>query len=210
MNTPHPAEVTAFSGKRWIASGPLGEVALAAKARLDQGDAANLLVFDDTTGATVEVDLRGSPADVAARTGAGVALPSPAAGERAEETREPAEPAQRGRGRPRLGVVAREVTLLPRHWDWLAAQPGGASVALRRLVETARRTHEGRDALRRSQEAVYRFAVAMAGDEPGFEEAVRALYAADEARFGACVQAWPADVARHARRLARDCFGGAA
>ncbi|MES2187163.1 MAG: DUF2239 family protein [Pseudomonadota bacterium] len=202
------AEVTAFSGKRWIASGALGDVARAAKAHLDRGDSAGLLVFDDTTGEVVEVDFRGTLADVAARTGAGTEAPSPAAAGNATSL-EP-EPAQRGRGRPRLGVIAREVTLLPRHWDWLGSQPGGASVVLRKLVETAKRANEGRDALRRSQEAVYRFALAMAGNEPGFEEAVRALYAADEAGFASLVTRWPPDIARHVGRLAQGCFGSAA
>ena len=169
---------TAFAGERRIASGPLAEVALAAKAAVDGGQA--VLVFDDDGARQVEIDFRGSAEEVAARLA-------------------PAEP-PRGPGRPKLGVVAREVTLLPRHWDWLARQPGGASVALRRLVEEARRSPAAER--RAAQEAAYRFMSVMAGDRPGFEEACRALFAGDAEGLAARMAGWPADVRDHARRLA--------
>ncbi len=111
-----------------------------------------------------------------------------------------------GAGRPRLGVVAREVTLLPRHWQWLSSQPGGASVALRKLVDEARLANIGKDRVRQSQEAAYRFMSAMAGDAPGFEEAARALFAGDEHRFEQCISVWPEDVRDHAKRLAKDAL----
>jgi hypothetical protein len=114
--------------------------------------------------------------------------------------------APRGPGRPKLGVVAREVTLLPRHWEWLATQPGGASITLRRLVEHAKRASTGKDRVRRSQSAAYRFMSAMAGDEPGFEEATRALFAGNLDRFNTLVEGWPRDVRDHARRLATGAF----
>jgi len=126
------------------------------------------------------------------------------------ESKETASPSEvegpRGPGRPKLGVVAREVTLLPRHWDWLNAQPGGASVALRKLVETARRVNEDKDRVRQAQEAAYRFISTMAGNEPGFEEAARALFAGDERRFDEMTASWPIDVRSHARRLAAVAF----
>jgi uncharacterized protein len=103
-------------------------------------------------------------------------------------------------------VVAREVTLLPRHWDWLAGQPGGASVTLRKLVEQARKDNEGKDRLRRAREAAYRFLSAMAGNLPGFEEAARALFAGDRDRFAAIVAPWPQDVREHAVKLAARGF----
>jgi hypothetical protein len=106
----------------------------------------------------------------------------------------------RGRGRPKLGVTAREVTLLPRHWDWLATQPGGASVALRRLVETARRSDAAR--ARAAQEAAYRFINAVAGNQPGHEEALRALFGNDLDGFAQRIAAWPADVRGYALKLA--------
>jgi hypothetical protein len=186
---------TAFAGTRQLASGDVVDVALAAKAAVDAGERAPVLVFDDETSQPVELDLRGTADDVRERL---LALISPAAPE------EPAPP--RGPGRPKLGVVAREVTLLPRHWEWLATQPGGASVALRRLVDEARRGSVEADRVRRAREVAYRFMSAMAGDEPGFEEATRALFAGDAARFETDTDAWPADVRAHVRRLAAAAF----
>ncbi|WP_315918185.1 DUF2239 family protein [Mesorhizobium sp. SP-1A] len=181
---------TAFAGPRRIASGPLAQVALAVKAATEAGAAEPILVFDDATGRVVDLDLRGSAAEIAARL-------APAA---APED-EPLE-ATRGRGRPKLGVVAREITLLPRHWDWLSAQPGGASVALRKLVDDARRTAGAADRQRAAHESAYRFMTTMAGDLPGYEEATRALFAGDRARFGELSAAWPRDIGVHADRLA--------
>ena len=182
---------TAFAGKRLIASGPASDVAeAAARHILDTGDTAPLLVFDDDTCEPVELDLRGSLEEVRARL-----APEP-----------PAPLAPRPPGRPKLGVVAREVTLLPRHWEWLAAQPGGASVTLRKLVETARRDITGDDRRRTACDAAYRFMLALAGDEPGYEEATRALFAGDAERLEALTESWPADVRDHARRLAAAAF----
>ena len=180
------ARCTAFAGHRRLASGPLHEVALAVQRGVEGGSAGPLLVFDDATGRVVDVDVRGTPEELVARL-------SPA---------EATAAGPRGRGRPRLGVVAREVTLLPRHWEWLSTQPGGASVALRRLVEDARRAGAEPDRARRAREAAYRFMHAVAGDLPGFEEAARALFASDSARFAGLVAGWPADVREYATMLA--------
>jgi hypothetical protein len=180
---------TAFHGMTCIASGTLREVAQAAKAVVDSGQDAIILVFDDRTGAVIDLDLRGTAGEVARHI---------------EDKSNPSPAPPRGPGRPRLGVVAREVTLLPRHWEWLASQPGGASVALRKLVEQARR--DPKDRVRGSQAAAYKFMSAMAGDEPGFEEATRALFAGDMHRFDALVRDWPPDVRDHARRLATGAF----
>lgn len=188
MNDPLQVPCTAFDGPRRLATGPLRIVALAVRARLEAGSPGAVLIFDDETGRVVDLDTRGTPEQVLARL-------APA---KAEEAR--------GRGRPKLGVVPREVTLLPRHWDWLNAQPGGASVTLRKLVEAARRTGTAEESRRRAQERTYRFMAALAGDEPGYEEALRALYVADEAAFRARTEAWPADVRDHARMLARPAF----
>jgi hypothetical protein len=182
---------TAFDGDRRLAAGPLREVAVAVKRALDAGPAGPVLIFDDGTGRVVDIDTRGSEADVAARVSPVAPSASPVA---------PDVP--RGRGRPKLGVVAREVTLLPRHWDWLNAQPGGASVALRKLVEEARRANGDRDRQRRAHEAAYRFMSALAGNLPGFEEAARALFAADRVRFAEYAAAWPPDIRDHAVELA--------
>ncbi|HVX65856.1 MAG TPA: DUF2239 family protein [Bryobacteraceae bacterium] len=188
---------TAFEGARRIASGELRHVALKVKDVLDRGERAPVLIFDDAASDLIEVDFRGTPRQVLKRLPAAPAVNS-----------EPAPGPAGGRpvGRPRLGVIAREVTLLPRHWEWLNSQPGGASVALRKLVEHARRANAGRDRIRQAQEAAYRFLSAMAGNEPGFEEAARALFAGKRERFVQVVQPWPIDVRDHARKLAAAAF----
>jgi hypothetical protein len=186
---------TSFREEQRLAAGSLQEVALAARAALAQDETQSILTFDDATGSVVDLDLRGDAEAVAFRY-AEADLHS----ERAESDAA-AETAPRGRGRPRLGVVAREVTLLPRHWDWLAGQSGGASTTLRRLVDEARRADGGRGRARAAQEAAYRFMSAMAGNRPGFEEASRALFAGDRARFAIEIAGWPADIRDYASRL---------
>jgi hypothetical protein len=186
----------AFDGHQRIASGSLQEVALAVKGAIASG--AMILIFDDTTGRAIDIDTRGSDEEVLARLAHQSSdpmerTPMPTPDQVAEAP---------ARGRPKLGVVAREVTLLPRHWEWLNVQPGGASVALRKLVEEARRTSSGKDRSRQAQEAAYHFMSAMAGNFPGFEEAARALFANDRQRFGDLVAAWPNDVRSHATKLA--------
>ena len=171
---------TAFAGDRRIASGAPRDVVPAVKAATEAGE--SVLIFDDADAKPVEFDLRGDLDAVLAR------LPVPV-----EE--------KRGPGRPKLGVTAREVTLLPRHWDWLAAQPGGASVAQRKHVEGALREPEGPDRARKAKEAAYRFMTAMAGDRPAYEAAVRALFADDWPGFDAATGGWPADVHEMAARL---------
>ncbi|PVY80710.1 hypothetical protein C7414_10220 [Cupriavidus alkaliphilus] len=206
-----PRHFTTFDGHRRIASGPLPDNALALRRALDHGAAGPVLVFDDSTGRSIDLDTSGTEDEMLERSAvraAQLAAPHPAAGEVGEgaegaeggDVPQTAEP--RGRGRPRLGVVSREVTLLPRHWEWLAAQPGGASVALRKLVEQARRDHAGKDRSRAASERAYHFMVAIAGDLAGFEEASRALFARDLAGFARQIADWPADVREHALRLA--------
>lgn len=182
MNQESPTYV-AFQGHRQIAKGSQADVAVMIKA-LTEGEAhPQVLIFRNDTGAQVDLDLRGT----------------------LEEVRERNQPETRqGPGRPKLGVVAREVTLLPRHWEWLSEQPGGASVALRKLVEEARKS--GQDRRRAAKDAANRFMSVVAGDLPNFEEATRALYAGDQAKFEAEVGSWPADVKNHARTLAEEAF----
>jgi hypothetical protein len=193
MSTGSSTRCTAFAGPERLATGPLAKVALVVKAAVESGEARPVLTFDDATGRVVDLDLRGTAEAVLARLD--------------PQEKPPGNPdAARGRGRPRLGVVPREVTLLPRHWDWLNAQPGGASVALRKLVEEARRTRDGKDGVRAAQEAAYAFMSAMAGDEPGYEEALRALFSRDFEGFHANTRAWPEAVRDHARDLAGPAF----
>ncbi|WP_175886322.1 DUF2239 family protein [Burkholderia sp. BCC0044] len=192
---------TAFDGHRRLASGPLATVALAVRQAAGDATPGTILIFDDATGRSIDLDLRGTADDIRARYAAAQGDASGTAGEPAGAGAGAGE--QRGRGRPKLGVVSREVTLLPRHWEWLGAQPGGASVALRKLVEDARRTHAAADRHRDAQARAYHFMSAMAGDLPGFEEAARALYANDPARLAELIADWPDDVRDHALALAR-------
>lgn len=162
-------QYSAFDSHRRIATGPLASVAATVHAASANADLP-LLVFGHHDGAVIDIDTRGSVADTLERLGIGAAT----------------------RGRPRLGVVPREVTLLPRHWDWLGAQPGGASVVLRRLIDAARRDDAGNR--RAARDATYRFMSAIAGDLPGFEAAARALFAGDEALFATLIAGWPEDI----------------
>ncbi|MBN3724970.1 DUF2239 family protein [Burkholderia sp. Ac-20379] len=189
---------TGFDGARHLASGDLATVALAMRRAAQHESAGPVLLFDNATGRSIDVDLRGSEDEVRARFASEAASGGEPAG--VSEATEAAAP--RGRGRPKLGVVAREVTLLPRHWAWLAEQPGGASVALRKLVDDARREHGGRDRLRAANERAYHFMSALAGDLPGFEEASRALFAGEAGDFRERIDGWPADIRAHVLRLA--------
>jgi uncharacterized protein len=194
----HFPPCTAFDGQRRLAAGPLDQVALVVKTATEDGAAGPVLIYSDDTGRVIDVDTRGSEREVLAR----LALTHRAAPSAPPVEAEPADTEPRGRGRPKLGVIAREVTLLPRHWEWLGAQPGGASVALRKLVETARRDHRAADDGRRRRDAAYHFMSAMAGDLPGFEEATRALYAGDGGRLRKHIAGWPQDLREHVVRLA--------
>src|SRR5580658_7240959 len=162
---------TAFVGETKIASGPLACMLSGVKAKFDSSESTQLLIFEDQTGRQVDFDLRGTTTEVLAR-----AVPAPP---------------RAGPGRPKLGVISREVSLLPRHWEWLEQQPNGASAALRRLVDQARLQEPDRQRSRRAREAVGRFLSAMAGNRPGYEEACRALYTVDRARFEKLIRKWP-------------------
>lgn len=160
-----------FQGAQRLIVGTPAEAALTARHAIDATPDAPVLVFDRTTGKVIDLDLRGDDSDIQARYTPAVEIAK--------------------RGRPKLGVVAREVTLLPRHWDWLAQQPGGASVTLRKLIDAARKT--GPD-LKARTNAAYQVMVTLAGDREGFEEASRALFAEDTAALTARMAVWPADI----------------
>ena len=205
----HPSHCVAFLGNQRLAAGPIHEVAIEVKHTLEAEDRSdprrpNIHVFDAGTSRLVDLDLRGPDGAIEARYRPRV---SPAASEPSSpEPQPPATPVRRGRGRPKLGVVGKEVTLLPRHWEWLGEQPGGASVTLRKLVERARKENAETDQQRRSRDSAYRFMSALAGDAVGFEEASRALFAGDGDRFEKETETWPADVRDHVRALAARSF----
>ena len=178
---------TAFVGETLIASGALEAMLPVVKAKFDRDASALFLIFEDQSGRQVDFDLRGTVDEVVAR-----ALPAPP---------------RTGPGRPKLGVVSREVSLLPRHWDWLEQQPNGASAALRRLVEEARRRNPGKEHARLATAAAGRILSAMAGNLPGYEEASRALYAGNRAHFEELIRDWPRDIRAYIQRLVEDAFG---
>ncbi|MEG2032880.1 MAG: DUF2239 family protein [Janthinobacterium sp.] len=188
-----PTQLTAFAGPHKIASGTLHALAQTLKELVTRDPDAQILIFDDASGSQVDLNLHGSLDEVLQR------LPRAAAPAPQDDAPAPARTA----GRPRLGVVAREITLLPRHWEWLATQPGGASVALRKLVEQAQRGNKAHDEQRQAREAAYKVMSALAGDAAGFEEASRALFAGRQQAFLENVRDWPADVREHVTRLAQ-------
>lgn len=180
-----PASWVAFLGQTCIAKGSPLTVVSALKSEL--ADEQSALVFDAISGVQIELDLRGSLDEACARLLPALVVDSAVA--------------PRSPGRPKLGVVAREITLLPRHWDWLAKQTGGASVMLRKLVEEASRASVAEDSKRQKVEAAYRFMHAVAGNQPGFEEISRALFAHDFAQLKILLADWSDDVAQQLMRM---------
>jgi uncharacterized protein len=191
---------TAFAGVRQVKTGDIRTTLAAAKRRLDAGETATILVFEDQTGAQIDFDWRGTVEDVLGRLSQ-----HPAFSEESSEDK-----TRVGPGRPRLGVISREVSLLPRHWQWLEAQSGGISAALRRLVDEARKTQPAKEEANRQRDAISRFMWVMAGNLPGFEEASRALFADDAERFREQIRQWPEDIRAHLTRLAQNAFTGLA
>ncbi|WP_437591406.1 DUF2239 family protein [Sorangium sp. So ce1000] len=180
-----PPTFTAFAGTERIVRGTLEEMLREAKKRLDADPEVRLFIFEDASGRQVDFDFRGSLEQVLSRA-------------------RPERPAKAGPGRPKLGVVSREVSLLPRHWEWLERQPQGISASLRRLVEEACKRPPDEDRAREARAAASRFMWVMAGDLPLFEEASRALFASDKQRFTELTRAWPADVREHLSELLRE------
>jgi hypothetical protein len=184
---------SAFAGHKKIARGSLLEVALKVKEYFEKHKSPFILVFDDSSAKPIDLDLRGTTRAVT---------------QRYQVTEKDSEPEKKsGPGRPKLGVVAKEVTLLPRHWEWLATQPGGASVTLRKLVEEAKAKNLKKDQIRLAQEATHRFMTAMTGDLPGYEEALRAFYSKKFDHFSKLVDAWPRDLRDYIHQLAAPAIG---
>lgn len=179
--TPQQPTYSAFAGHRRVGAGTLEEMLRAVKAYLETGGEP-VLIFDDESGRQVDFDFSGSADDVVTR--------ATAAGTRT------------GPGRPKLGVVSREVSLLPRHWEWLEEQPNGISAALRRVIDDARKRESGAQRARRIRDAAAKFMWSAGGDLPGFEEAARALYARDYGRLAELTSAWPPDIRAHVEQLA--------
>ncbi len=188
---------TAFESGERIAHGALDEVVLTVKRRMGRAEHGPALVFSDETGNTMDFNFQGGEKDVLKRLEVFVRADAGDASQPAEAT---------GPGRPRLGVVSREVSLLPRQWEWLAAQSGGASAVLRRLVDDAKRKSGEGVSIKQAQERTYKFLHALAGDLQGYEEALRALYKKDAKGFAQRMDGWPKDVKTHAAKLAGPVF----
>lgn len=182
---------TAFIGTELLEAGPIEPVVRAVKAVFDRREnTPPVLVFEDATGKQIDFDLEGSPDLVVERLAWHPLFRNP----------EDLYP-RRGPGRPRLGVVSREISLFPRHWEWLERQPQGASAAIRRLVEEALAREPDQGKMRRAREAAGTFMWSMAGNLPQFEEASRALYAGDMVKLEATMREWPCDVRDYVTRL---------
>lgn len=198
--------VTAFRGHELLAAGALRDVARVVWRAVKHAEPHHgaVLVFDDATGRVIDLEMRGDEARMLAHLDAMLRANPVARADHAvgADTRVGADAAPRPRGRPKLGVVAREITLLPRHWEWLAAQPGGASVAIRKLVEAARRAPSDDERAKAARDVAYRFMNAVAGDLSEFEEVIRALYRGDESRVREHMRDWPQDIAAYSARLA--------
>jgi hypothetical protein len=183
---------TAFDGTTRLFRGTFQEVVLKVKERIGRAENSSVLIFSDSTGKTMDFNFQGSVKDVLRRLEIYV-------------SKQESGPTS-GPGRPKLGVISREVSLLPRHWEWLASQPGGASATLRKLIEEARKRSSTHISVKQVQERAYRFMSVIAGDMKGYEEALRALYKADRKNFLLHIQDWPTDVRSHVIALAKPVF----
>jgi hypothetical protein len=183
---------TAFGGATRLFRGTFQEVVLKVKERLGRAENSSVLIFSDNTGKTMDFNFHGSVKDVLKRLEIYV-------------SKRECGPIS-GPGRPKLGVISREISLLPRHWEWLASQPGGASSTIRKLIEEAKRRSSTHISVKQVQERVYRFMSVIAGDMQGYEEALRALYKTDHKNFLLYIQDWPADVRNHAIEMAKPIF----
>lgn len=200
MKTVAPTSFTSFNGCKRIAFGNLETNALAVKRAIESGSSCSILTFNDDTGCALVLDTRGTDAETLVRLNQ--ESPSQEVMESESVEVDQSSFLQRGRGRKKLGVIAREITLLTRHRDWLLAQPGGVSVALRKLVEAAKKDTATSQVKRRSQERAYQFMSAMASYVTSLEESRRALFAGDFTKFLQLTAEWPSDVQDYALGLA--------
>lgn len=183
---------TAFIHHTLLIQGSLEKVVLKVKNQVEQHPASAILIFSDSTGKEMDFDFSGSEDDVLRRL------------EKFIGKNEPQSVS--GPGRPKLGVVSREVSLLPRHWEWLSNQPGGASVTLRRLIDETKKQTSSRELIKQAQERAYKFMTTMAGNLSNYEESLRALFSKDKKLFEDLISDWPKDIKKHTLKLASDVF----
>lgn len=193
MKTNQNNTYTAFLKDKLVISGPLSEVVLNIKNN-KLAESEGMLIFSNDTGKTMDFNFQGTKQDILKRLEVFVS------NEEEDST------TVAGPGRPKLGVISREVSLLPRHWEWLANQPGGASATLRLLVEEAKKKSQSAPTMKQVQERVYKVMSVLAGDLPGYEEALRALYKKDTATFFSYIEQWPRDIQRYLKSLGETIF----
>jgi uncharacterized protein len=211
---------TSFAGNKLIFSGDLDAMLLRTKDHIDQNPTDSVLIFEDQTGQEIDFDFRGTPDDVLSRlpshplfiqypvtdeTGAGLQAEP---GQLRPSSPEPGQPkvSNPGPGRPRLGVTCREISLLPRHWEWLDRQPGGVSSTLRKLVDEARKSGYKKELARQSWDAAGKFMWVMAGNLPNFQEASRAFYSKNMDLMESLILPWPIDIRTHLMRLVSEAL----
>tara|TARA_B100001013_G_scaffold338302_1_gene259147 strand:+ start:260 stop:835 length:576 start_codon:yes stop_codon:yes gene_type:complete len=159
----------AIHNKSLIAQGELPAVIREAQRQFPEAEPC---LYKLDNGKRVDIDWRGDAEEVIKRLPAALVPP-------AEK-----------RGRPKLGVISKEVTLLPEHWEWLSVQRGGASTTLRRLIDSAMSSMTPAQERRIKQDQLYSM-MRVFEDEAGFEAASRALYRLDEAAFSQAIGNWP-------------------
>ena len=176
---------SAYGPTSCIGQGELTDVALAAHRFLRTHPDQSALILQDSTCQIIDLDLSGDEA-LLERKANHYPIRSQAP---VPDSKDP---------------ITGEITLLPRHWQWLAEQGGNASATLRRLIDEARRDPKQKadNECRRRQQLTYRFCQALCGDFQGYEDALRALYAADKDSFKTHISTWPADFALRAEALA--------
>lgn len=181
---------TAFEEFKIVSQGTLDDVAISVKHRLKEQGSSNILIFSDSTGRQIDLDLSGTDKQVL---------------DRLKVFTTSSVQTQSGAGRPKLGVLPREISLLPSHWEWLLNQEGGSSAVIRNLIDEKMKTqliHKNKIA----QERTYKFLSAHAGNLPSFEDAVRFLYRKDKKKFMDQISGWPKDVLKYTLSLSSDAF----
>ena len=183
---------TAFEGFQICAHGSLDSVAISIKQRLKKDPTTQFLIFSNSSGKQMDLDLSGSQKVILERLKIYQASHfSPATGP----------------GRPKLGVISREVSLLPQHWEWLSNQSGGASATIRRLVdEKIKEPVSAENQIKQAQEVVYRVLSSLAGNLPNYEDVIRFLYRRDKKSFRNAMSDWPKDVVSHTMALSKRVF----
>lgn len=185
---------TAFENDQILTQGPLDQVVLKIKRKLGNAAHSSILIFSDQSGKIMDFNFSGSEAEVIKRLDIYVSSSSPASSE------------IQGPGRPKLGVISREVSLLPRHWEWLAQQSSSVSAILRKMIEEAMKKSSTANETKQSQERTYQFMSVMAGNLSQYEEALRALYQKNQKLFFSLIDKWPTDIKKHVTSLAKDAF----